>query len=644
MNQKKIGFASLAMLVLSLLFGALAVFVEESQFLQTLEQLFGLVLLAGSVVAAYFAFRDTIAIPNKWVWAGIALLSIFARATVIDIFRIVQDFSTVYALIAGVVWLLGAAGILAAVLDSRFFWGFPVGFGALALSVLFRALAVEFTNLYILLELALFVAFALVWVPFLKKFVFFLKVFVILLAVAATTTIGVLGAACWIFFAAVLIRAESRPKFSFHKFTAVLLAIALFAFGAAVVNNGLFERLRSEYEDIRSEEEFLASADEDLSTLEKEYEEALNAYAAASRERARAESALEDAEWNLDDVCWRDEYSPSWSWYYGCDSSCQSLHLEVERCERELEQKEQSENAAENLRDDLLEEVESIRSAKEKAKEKIEEFNRRIASVWLSELTGFVLNLALVAALGCLVFCFWRKNYNKLAVISLVAVVGYWVVCLLQASPLSGFVNAFDSLLMASLASLAWFAVSAALFLGLLLKKDRRPVILRGFVFLSVVPLIVLAIQNLALVSYERSALFFSVFLIAYSLALVFGALALVGVRFVENYSVAKHIFYTIITLGIWQLIWIWNVTKNLNEEGSSKIRKPTQELLLCMFLPFYSWYWIYKTGEFLEAKAAKAGQPFKIATLSFCIYTLFAPVATALLQNKINVLSEQPK
>lgn len=72
--------------------------------------------------------------------------------------------------------------------------------------------------------------------------------------------------------------------------------------------------------------------------------------------------------------------------------------------------------------------------------------------------------------------------------------------------------------------------------------------------------------------------------------------------------------------------------------------RKPVCELLLFMFLPFYSIYWMYKTAEYVELYGIENGRQDKISVLCL-IFTLVSPLfATVLIQDKINLIVGKPE
>lgn len=67
------------------------------------------------------------------------------------------------------------------------------------------------------------------------------------------------------------------------------------------------------------------------------------------------------------------------------------------------------------------------------------------------------------------------------------------------------------------------------------------------------------------------------------------------------NMGIGTHFLLSIVTLGIWQLIGVYKITRYLSSLDKTYLRDPVTKLLLCMFVPFYNWYWYYKSGEIVD-------------------------------------------
>jgi transcriptional regulator with XRE-family HTH domain len=104
-----------------------------------------------------------------------------------------------------------------------------------------------------------------------------------------------------------------------------------------------------------------------------------------------------------------------------------------------------------------------------------------------------------------------------------------------------------------------------------------------------------------------------------------------------------KHILLTLFTLGIYDCIWVYRTTENLNMGGVNEAQSGAKKLLLCIFIPFYRIYWFYAQAKRLEnlmrAKDMHTAD-FAVVTL---ILAIFIPVvaASAFLQVKINEYSK---
>lgn len=98
-----------------------------------------------------------------------------------------------------------------------------------------------------------------------------------------------------------------------------------------------------------------------------------------------------------------------------------------------------------------------------------------------------------------------------------------------------------------------------------------------------------------------------------------------------------KHILLLLFTFGIWQYIWIYRTTSYLNNTPGEEHRNPATKLLLCMFVPLYYIYWIYKSAQRIDKLAISKGQPSDIATLCLILSILVGIVPPILMQEKIN-------
>ncbi len=103
--------------------------------------------------------------------------------------------------------------------------------------------------------------------------------------------------------------------------------------------------------------------------------------------------------------------------------------------------------------------------------------------------------------------------------------------------------------------------------------------------------------------------------------------------------GMAKHVLLLLFTCGIWQLIWIYRVTKHTNAVQGEAPRNPTKKLLLYIFVPFYSIYWTYKTAQRLDKMASERGIASDIATLCLILSIFVSIIPPILMQDKLNTI-----
>jgi hypothetical protein len=177
-----------------------------------------------------------------------------------------------------------------------------------------------------------------------------------------------------------------------------------------------------------------------------------------------------------------------------------------------------------------------------------------------------------------------------------------------------------------------WNLAVMGLFAAILRNATYKPVMLRN---IAIVLSVILGVLTIVLGEPLIGAL--------YAAAMICTAFVIVPLVFTEYIDIAKHIFLSLITFGIWQLVWTYHVTKNLNNVESVEKRRPARELLLCMFLPFYYPFWLYKTAEGVEDYGKEKEKEFKIDILCIAFSFVCPLFATVLIQNKLNVIAGKP-
>lgn len=101
--------------------------------------------------------------------------------------------------------------------------------------------------------------------------------------------------------------------------------------------------------------------------------------------------------------------------------------------------------------------------------------------------------------------------------------------------------------------------------------------------------------------------------------------------------SLVPHVLLLLFTCGIYYLVWIYRTTDSLNACKNEEYRTPINKLLLCMFVPFYSIYWTYKSAHRIDMLGYEKGILGETATLSL-ILSLFVPILPPILmQSKLN-------
>lgn len=101
--------------------------------------------------------------------------------------------------------------------------------------------------------------------------------------------------------------------------------------------------------------------------------------------------------------------------------------------------------------------------------------------------------------------------------------------------------------------------------------------------------------------------------------------------------SLVKHILLLLFTFGIWNLIWIYRMTGYLNKAKNEPPRTPTNQLLLCLFVPFYSIFWTYKSAQRVDVLAKERGIPSDLATLCVILAIFIGILPPILMQDKVN-------
>lgn len=101
--------------------------------------------------------------------------------------------------------------------------------------------------------------------------------------------------------------------------------------------------------------------------------------------------------------------------------------------------------------------------------------------------------------------------------------------------------------------------------------------------------------------------------------------------------SLVSHVLLLLFTCGIYYLVWIYRTTDSLNACKNEEYRTPVNKLLLCMFVPFYSIYWTYKSAHRIDMLGYEKGIQGETATLNLILSLFFPILPPILMQSKLN-------
>ena len=648
MKEKKLSIYAIVMTALILLFGALKNVLPSVHIFSAFNVVLGPLLFIAALVCAYFLFKDAVTRPGKWIWVVIAFLAGLALYNFQEISRQIVVKAPVLQMLAPLVYTAGSVCILLSLLDEKLQKLLTIGFGALALAALLSA-SITFMTL---VEFLVYVCLALAAQDFSPKQNKIYRTIAVVLAVIGIGKLGIVAAIGWIIFAFILVPAEKPTcRFSFAKFTAVLCVItAVFVLVAFLAGNPLTtieyrnNKITATKEDITANEERIVTLTADIATYQTNLEEAKSslmkeqeALAVANTELETAVAALQEANAALDKVCTWSYYSSWW-----CGSDCRPLHDAVTSCSDTAATRRATVNKlAENVQalEDTIEETEdAIQQAEHDivtAEENIVSLTKQLKDLrsllftdWFVLLAQVVALLLTIASLVCFARCFFTGIYDKHAFMACGAMALGSLLYILV-----GRVFLFSSVpvgLYLLTSPHTWNIVVAALFATIFAKKEGK---LAKFRVLAVIAALVVGALSAT-----------SGIGVLYAVTMICVAFVLVPAVFTEYNSIAKHIFFTFITLGLWQLIWTYHVTKNLNKVSGVETRKPGLTLLLCLILPFYYTYWLLKTGENVEAYAREKGKQCKLDILCLVFAFICPLISTVLIQNKINMIVGKPE
>lgn len=646
MKEKKFATVFLAATALIVVLTVLKDAFSSAYILGAFNAVFSPLALIAAIYGAYVAFKDKVTVTGKGIWGVVAI----AFALALKHFAYVSGLvflpdASVKALIADALYTLGFAGVVVALLEEKAKKILPIAFGVLVVAAVLKVA---------LVEAALYGVLAFMTYSPEYAYNYIIRRIAVILAVGALPTAGILGPVCWILFAFILVPA-GKFVFSFRKLTAILCVLVAVAGLIGFVAGNPMKAVEQRKTGIESVEMRIEQTEEQLVTLQDKLtadEQALQTKKAdleqAKTEKTAADAALEDAnaalstaEANLRKVCYRSYYS---SYYCPRNGCSRSLHDAVDNAGDEVNAKQRAVSAAESavsqLESDIVYLESEITNTKqnivnaeqnlESLKTQLESLKAQLSVDYFALLISGIAALVFAAGLGYLGICLFAQKEEKqhllacagLALGSLLFVVVYCIgrsltVGYLLANPYT------------------WAIAIAVFFAAVIAKKGGKPVKFRVLAIIAAILSCPAAVAAGAAIG--------APFLL-FAAAAICVALVLVPPVFTEYNGIGKHIFYTIISGGIWQLIWTYHVTKNLNKVEATVARKPALELVLCIFLPFYYTYWLLKTAENVEAYAAEKGEQFKLDIVCLAFAFLCPLVSTVLIQNKINLIVGKPE
>ena len=105
-------------------------------------------------------------------------------------------------------------------------------------------------------------------------------------------------------------------------------------------------------------------------------------------------------------------------------------------------------------------------------------------------------------------------------------------------------------------------------------------------------------------------------------------------------YNLGMHVVLLLLTFGVWYLIWIYRMTGYLNRVKDEQPRNPTNQLLLCIFVPFYTVWWVYQSAQRIDKLAATKGIASDLSMLCLILAIFVGVVPPILMQDKINAIA----
>ncbi len=111
-------------------------------------------------------------------------------------------------------------------------------------------------------------------------------------------------------------------------------------------------------------------------------------------------------------------------------------------------------------------------------------------------------------------------------------------------------------------------------------------------------------------------------------------------IEYMKNRNIAVVVILSIVTCGIYNLVWLWNTIHALDAEGQASNMSPTVQFVLMFFYVGFILFGINADAN-LNAIKAKRGLPTSDNKVLYLILGLVVPIVlVCLVQNEINKLT----
>ncbi len=104
--------------------------------------------------------------------------------------------------------------------------------------------------------------------------------------------------------------------------------------------------------------------------------------------------------------------------------------------------------------------------------------------------------------------------------------------------------------------------------------------------------------------------------------------------------GMVKLLLLNFLTLGIYQFFWIHRTTQYLNRVEGEARQKPSTQVLACLFVLFYTVYWIYKNAQRLDILAHEYNIHRNLAIVCLAFAPFLPIVSIIVMQDRINTIS----